>query len=375
MRIAFSGFVADGGKSGVGTYIKGLLEGLQEIDKRNEYNLFFKETDQKVVFIKNDHFHLKISSNFVGKPIVNILWHNSVFPFLSWQKKYDVLHVPTFRRIPLVKGCRVVATVHDLGPLILPGKYDFARTCYHRFFLKNLIHRCDHVISVSQATKADIVRYTRYPEDKITVIHSGIDTTCFRPGSKVEAKQIIEKKYGVKDPFFVYVSRVEHPGKNHLNLIKAFEQFAKENAMPYRLLLAGADWSGAHVVKEYATKSFIKDRIHFLGFVSQEDVVRLYQACDLMIFPSLFEGFGFPILEAMACGARVSCSYIPALEEVAGGYAHFFDPLHPESIKESLMLSVSQEENGEYRQQQIDYARSFVWTECAKKVLKIYEGV
>lgn len=375
MHIGFSGFVLDGGRSGIATYILGLLGGLQQVDPNNQYDLFIPKKDIALLNGDNKNFHIVPSHDYVAQPIVNILWHNLVFPLLAKKNHYDLLHIPTFRRIPYFKGCRTIVTVHDLAPMTVEEKYDPLRTWYHQKVLKQLIHRCDHVITVSHATKADILHQTRYPESKISVIHSGIDSVLFSPSIPLHAKQALEIKYGLSAPFFVYVSRIEHPGKNHLNLIKAFEQFTKREQTPHKLVLAGADWNGAEVVKDYAAQSPVRDRIVFLGFVPKQDLVLLYNACDLMVFPSLYEGFGFPVLEAMACGAPVLCSYIPALEEVAGGHAYMFDPEKPEQICTLMCKALADGKETVRRTKAIEYARTFSWTECAKKVLQVYSQV
>lgn len=373
MRIAFSAFNLDGGKSGVGTYVLGLLKSLQGIDLHNHYDLFFKKTDAGLLPNENASFHLIPTQNWLGKPIPNILWHNMIFPRLAKKNHYDLLHVPTMRRIPMVKACPLVATVHDLAPFVLEGKYDPLRMMYHKYYLKRAIHQCDRVITVSKATKADILKFTQYPEEKIDVIYSGVDARLFRPINYQVARDTIADKYGLKHAYFIYVSRIEHPGKNHLRLIQAFEQFIKREKTSHYLVLVGADWSRADLVKKYVARSDLKDRIIFLGFVPKIDIVSLYNACDLMIFPSLYEGFGFPVLEAMACGAPVICSSTPALKEIANGHAMLFDPMNVKEMSYCISLAFEEGNDLQKRERALEYARTFTWTECAKQTLQVYE--
>lgn len=351
MKIGFSCFGLGGGKSGLSTYVRALLEAMQKQDKVDQFKLFQP-------------------TPFLEKPIVNILWHNFVLPFISKKEKLDLVHIPTIRRIPLIKGTKVIATVHDLAVFALPGKYDYLRRIYHHHFLSKLIHRCDHVIAVSHHTKADIVKYTGYPEEKITVIYSGIDHSLFRPVKDRQTAILqLQQKYGIDKPFFVYVSRIEHPGKNHLNMIKAFELFTKQYGGGYQLVLAGADWSGAEVVKQYASNSAVKDDIIFTGFAPTEDIVNFYSLCELMVFPSLYEGFGFPLLEALACGAKVASARTSSLEELGEGNVEFFDPLDPTDIASTMEKTLLLP----WKKDGIEYASQFTWKKCAREVLNTYQ--
>lgn len=374
MNIGFSSFVLDGGKTGIATYVINLLKNLQEVDSRNHYEILLNERDADLIPIKGQNFRRKIYPSWINQPIVNIAWHNLALPILAKKNNYTLVHIPSIRRIPLIKGCRVIATIHDLAPLRFPEKYDRLRLFYHQKILTSLIHRADSLIAVSQHTKSDIVQLTGYPQEKIHVVYSGIDKTTFYPYPKKEASEKLKIKYGLSNPFIVYVSRIEHPAKNHMNLIKAFELFKKVNSSNVQLVLAGADWNGAHVVKEYALKSQNRNEIHFLGFVPTDDIVRLYSACELMVFPSFYEGFGFPVLEAMACGAPVICSNVSALKEIAEGYANLFDPDNIQQIAEAIEKGLLKEYREEMCEKAMIHVSHFDWIKTAQEVLKIYQS-
>lgn len=369
MKVAWSAFVLDGGVSGISTYVLSLLQALSRVDQNNSYDILVPSQAEAMLPSLSEKFRVKSSWSFVDHPMASILWHNSVLPALAMSCGYDLVHIPSIRRIPVVKGSRLVATVHDMAPCAMPEKYDEFRWFYHQHVLARLIHRCDRVIAVSQYTKADIIKFTGYPEEKIDVIYSGIDQQVFRPHVK---DGVLRERYGIDGPFFVYVSRVEYPAKNHLNLIRAFELLKQKHDLPHELVLAGPDWSGSDVVRDYIQHSSMGKQIHLLGAIPTEDVVRLYSECDVMVFPSLFEGFGFPFLEALACGALVACSNVTALKELAEGYAQLFNPQDPESIAQAILATLELGDKESLRARGREYAATFDWDKTARKVLETY---
>lgn len=375
MKIGFSSFVLQGGKTGVATYIVNLLKHLQEEDHRNQYEVMVPDCDRHLLPKETANLsHLAVAS-FLGKPIRSIIWHNAILPMLVQRMHFDILHIPTYRRIPRVKKCKLVATVHDLAALTLEKKYDAARTFYNVQVVPHLLKNCDHLIAVSEATKRDIIKYVGFREDQVSVIYPGIDGNTYQPMEKGLARERLVSRYGLRNPFLVYVSRIEHPGKNHINLIRAFEDYKSRVNSPHKLVLAGAYWPGAEEVFKFARRSSCKDDIMFLGFVPTQDVVALYSCCDLMIHPSLFEGFGFPVIEAAACGAPVICAETSSLEELSRGRFPLFDPYKPDEMSRQIEATLDQGFTDESRQRGIDYAATFNWKDTAQEVIKVYEGL
>ena len=373
MKIGFSTFLLDGGQTGVATYIRELLRALQQEDMENEYDLLMAQRDADLVPAANPNFRVSPVSPMACRSLPNVLWHNSVLAARG--KQYDVLHIPSARRIPLLKRTRVVATVHDLAAFAVDAKYDSARMFFNQNVVPAMIRNADHVIAVSESTKNDILRYTGYPEERITVIPSGINHELFNPVDPDVARERLMLAHGLEKPFFVYVSRLEHPGKNHVRLIEAFERFKMENDSAHQLVLAGAEWNGAATVKARAASSPVKDDIVFLGFVPEKSLPLLYSACDLMIFPSLFEGFGFPIVEALACGAPVACSGTSAMQELAGDWAPTFDPTNVEAIFKALEKAVSTRRDSQIRARGMEFASRYNWRETARRVMEVYRSL
>lgn len=375
MNIGFSACVLQGGRTGVASYVVNLLHTLHEIDTENTYDIILPEADQALIHEGGASFHKTVIPNALGKPVPNILWHNLVLPSLARQKNYNMVHIPSYRRLPLIKGTKVVATVHDLATLHMDNKYDAARMFFNRKIVPSLIRRADHIITVSHFTANDLVTLIGYPRERITVIYSGIHRQAYQPVPHDECRTLLKTKYGLEAPFVVFVSRVEHPAKNHLRLIQAFEQLKTRSVSDLKLVLVGADWNGAEIVKAYAARSPVAKDILFTGFTPLSDIRYFYSACEVMVYPSLFEGFGFPIIEAMACGASVICSNTSSMKEIAGDWVPTFDPLNVEAMSAALEHALRTGKTETIVARGIAYAETFKWEETAKQVLSVYQAV
>jgi glycosyltransferase involved in cell wall biosynthesis len=375
MNIGFSACVLQGGRTGVASYVVNLLHALQETDTTNTYDVILPASDAKLIRDGFPRFSKHVLPNRLGRPVANIAWHNLILPGRSRRERYDLVHIPSYRRLPLIKGTRVVATVHDLATLHLDNKYDAARMFYNRRIVPALIRRADHVITVSRFTAGDLVNLVGYPAEKITVIYPGIHRRHYYPLPADEARAHLKMRFKLEGPFIVFVSRVEHPAKNHLRLIQAFERMKARTPSDLKLVLAGADWNGADVIKDYVARSPVARDVMFTGFVSLEDIPHFYSACEVMAYPSLFEGFGFPIVEAMACGAPVICSNTTSMKEIASDLAPTFDPLNVDEIVSALEAALRRGKTVAQAERGIAYAATFDWRDTARKVLDVYRKV
>jgi glycosyltransferase involved in cell wall biosynthesis len=246
---------------------------------------------------------------------------------------------------------------------------------YGRVVARRLARRQDRIIAISDYTAADIVKFFGLPRERITVVHNGVDHARFHPGSREQARADVAESFGLSHCFFLYVSRLEHPGKNHLGLIGAFEEFKIATHSNWQLVFAGGDWHGAETIHDAIRTSRFAADIRTLGFVSDEQLPDLYRAASAFVYPSLHEGFGMPPIEAMACGCPVISSTRGALGEVIGEAAAIVEPENIESIANQLRLIAGTESvRARMRTLGLEHARKFDWAKSAAETLNVYEG-
>jgi glycosyltransferase involved in cell wall biosynthesis len=271
------------------------------------------------------------------------------------------------------RPCALVSTIHDLAPFHLPGKYDRARMFYGRVVARQLAQRQDEIVTVSRRTARDVERLFRVPASRLTVIPNGVDHGQFRPGSQALAREAVCVPRGLTGPFFLYVARLEHPAKNHARLIAAFNGFKAATGSPCRLVLAGGDWHGARTIHDLVRTSPFAREIEILGFVPPTDLPDWYRAAEAFVFPSLYEGFGLPPVEAMACGCPVLSSASGALVETVGGAAGLLEPLDIDQIQAQLTrIAGDREWRGELCAAGLARAREFDWGTAAAATLGVY---
>lgn len=374
MKIGISTSVIQRGKTGIAQHLFGLLRGFFAHERTPEIVLFVLEEDVPLFSFAAGSVEIVPVEERFRPPIRNILWHQQVLPCLAEEHRLDVLHVPSYRRMLWPRPCPLVASIHDLAPFHVQGKYDIARMFYGRVVVKQLAQRQDRIIAISESTAQDVRRFFRVPSDRITVIHNGIDHTRFHAGSTEQAKAFMAERHSISEPFFLYVARLEHPAKNHVRLIQAFEQFKKHNAQHWSLVFGGSDWHGAEVIHQAIRKSPVRADIHSLGFIPDEDLSKLYRAAGALVYPSLFEGFGLPPVEAMACGCPVISSTCGSLGEVIGTAAAIVNPEDVSDIANAMKRMADDENYREsLRRAGLEQARQFDWRITATKTLRVYE--
>jgi glycosyltransferase involved in cell wall biosynthesis len=374
MRIGISALMIQRGRTGVSQYVLSLLTALEKQPGDHRIFVFRLEADTGLFQKKSGEINQVSVSEKFRPPLLNILWHQVWLPRLARKLTLDVLHVPSYRRLLWPRPCPLVGTIHDLAPFHLGTKYDRKRSFYGRGVVRRLAHRQDRIIAVSEATAADIVRSFEIPRERITVIHNGIDHQKFNPGAPDSARSKVAAVYGLERPFFLYVARLEHPGKNHVNLVSAFEMFKAATKSGWSLVFAGSDWHGAEAIHQAVERSPVAGDIRRLGFVPDEDLPDLYRAAGALVYPSLHEGFGLPPVEAMACGCPVVSSTRGALGEVVGQAAALVDPVDIHSIARQLyVISMNLEERNRFRAKGLARAADFDWNRTAAETLRVYE--
>lgn len=373
--------LAEGKRTGVEEYTLALLRELFERDQENEYILFFNAWKKSLpdfswfsqypnVTLKSFHFPnklLNLSLWYLGLPRLDLLLGGT-----------DVFFLPNLNFAAVSKKTRLVVTAHDLSFELFPETFSFKQRLWHYLVnFRHLLRRADHIMAVSQSTKDDLVAEYQVPEGKISVVPSGIDAR-FRQMDRNDAELVrIKEKYQLPYKFILYLGTFE-PRKNIAALIRGYEALlASGNPAleKYDLVLAGTRGWKCDDVFQAREQSLYKDRILLPGFIADEDKVALYNLASVFVYPSLYEGFGFPPLEAMACGVPVITSHSSALPEVVGAAGVMIDPYQPDELYQALQ-SVLNDQTLSFAltQRGIAQARQFTWGKAAEATQNILLG-
>ena len=374
LRVALSVSVVQRGKSGVASYVFGLLDGLRAIGAPIELTLLGLAEDRPLFEPWLDRCEWEPVDEKWRPAARNIAWHQTLLRPVLRRLRADVLHIPSYRRIVWRPPVPQVVTIHDCAAFAVRGKYDFARMFYGRQVVTRLARQADGLMTVSHATALDVERHFAIAPHCISIVWNGIDHASFHPRPAEETRAFAERKLGAAAaPYFLYLARLEHPGKNHVRLIEAFERFAAENpARAEQLIFGGADWHGAEVIHARIAASPLRARIRNLGFVGKSDLPLWYSGATAMIYPSLFEGFGLPPVEAMACGTPVISSTRGSLGEVVGDAARLIDPEDPADMA-AAMAGITPATRAEWSGRGIARAGKFRWETAARAVVRSYE--
>ena len=372
MRIAIdSRILVSHFRGGILVYTERLIEHLSQIDPTNRYGLLFsglRLNPGDVQLTVGPNFRRTLlpvpDREFAGK---NFLWKELAVPLYCARNKTDVYHLPAFHELTHFPGVKRVITIHDLR-----SKHIQDVEAQDLDAIRESCRVADAIITVSDFTKGDVVRYCGVPERKVTTVHLGVDEIfgAVPPGPRVEQ---FKERLGLRKPFFLCLGLV--PRKNIDRLVQAYAAFRHKDQIS--LVLAGH--LGGQWVERY--KGLIKDlgleqHVILPGAVSTEDLLLLYNSAHAFVFPSLCEGFGIPVLEAMACGAPVLTSNISALPEVVGDAAILVDPLDVASITQGMETLA---ENDDLRRDLIKKgkarAQQFTWRRMAREILALYRSL
>jgi len=371
MRIGITTLGCDAGRSGIGKYVLALLKEMPRLAPDHTFVVAVLENEREIYRSDAKNVEFDILPSPLGGVKESLIWHAQSLPGWVRKQKIDVLFLPAGnRRLPWSCPCPTVGTVHDLSSFHVEAKYDRLRMFYIKQVLPRMIRRLTRVITVSTSSKEDIVRFAHVPSANIAMIANGFDPNTFHINLP-KNKETVAKYAGSEDPYWIYVSRIEHPGKNHVMLIDAYETLTASGVPLPRLVCAGGDWDGAEHVHRRLAASVARDRITFTGFVADGDLPKLVAGADACVYPSLYEGFGIPIVEAMACGVPVACSNTSSLPEVAGDAALLFDPNQVTPVADALRkLATDASLRQRLTAAGLRRAAGFTWEACAKDTLR-----
>jgi glycosyltransferase involved in cell wall biosynthesis len=285
----------------------------------------------------------------------------------------DLLHVQY--TAPLICPVPVVVTVHDVSFLECPEYFPRLRTMQLRTTVERTVRSAAKIITVSEFSRQAIAKAYSLDDMKIEAVPNGV-SSAFHPISRDLAIGKVKSRFKIPAPFILTVGDLQ-PRKNQIGLIHAFEALIKSHPhLTHHLAIVGQKtWYADHVVKA-AKNSTVGDRIHFTEFVTDDELLQLYNACELFVFPSFYEGFGLPILEAMACARAVACSNSSAMPEVANAAALLFDPQSTEQMTRAIRdIVLDAELRGRMERLGHHRASLFTWERTARKTLDIYYGI
>ena len=369
MRIGVEGRTLQGRRYGVARYLLNLLRNIVEIDTVNDYIIYFSEPIEPLGFTSEC-----ITEKLVeGGP--SIAWRHLRLPRAMKSDAVDLHFSPSYF-LPLYEVCPSVVVVHDLTFRAHPEW--FARDWRMRFddlFWRKVRH-AERIITVSEYSKSDIVRLLEVEPDRVTAIPEAADDQ-FRPVDDRAMLDDVRARYGLP-PGFVFTVGAIHSRRNLERLIIALGQARDATGIDPFLLIMGtpAPFSPPVDIAGTAARCGLSDRVKHVEYVSEDDLLLLYNACGLFAYPSLYEGFGLPVIEAMACGAPVACSNVTSIPEVAGGAALYFDPEKTEEISEAIASALTDDRlRDRLRQAGIARAATFSWRRTAAETLDVFNEV
>jgi len=377
MKIGISAFATDSGKSGISQYAANVVGRLVALAPQHDFVAFINRSDAAWVQTWHPRLEVVALPDWTGHPVAGIFWHIASLPRMLHRHRCDLVFMPAGnRRLAWSYGVSSVGTVHDFSQLHVPQKYDAARMFYIMRVLPRMMRRLTRVISVSESTRRDLESFARVHAGRIRVIYNGADLQRFAPRPQASARAELPTELRIPKRYVLYISRLEHPGKNHVRLLEAFAALKRTTDLPHKLVLVGGRWSGAEIIDARVRELGLNDQVVLPGFVPNEAIPALYAAADAFAFPSLFEGFGIPLLEAMASGTPVCAANTSSIPEVVGDAGLLFDPLDVPAMTDCLgRLLQDQPLRQRLIAAGIERAAGFTWDAAAKATLEELEAV
>jgi len=384
MRIVFEALGLIPGKTGgIETYVRNVVGEMIRIEPEHEYLIAigheaigeFRDTKANIQEFDADGRHTRLFRTHRYTRTLHQCWqlHKRL---LGWQP--DALHcMMSFPKPPW--GARnMVVTLHDIGMIDLASFWTKARPGLAGMLFRAAARKASALITVSSFAAERIADHFAVSPDRLHVVYNGVDHACFRRPNAAESGKLsgdVLQRYGLCPDFILYPAHTHHH-KNHRTLFRALRVLAEEHGLRPRLVLTGAPGHAHNAVMESIAAQRLTDQVLWLGRVPREDLVVLYQSAAAMVFPSLYEGFGLPLVEAMACGCPVACSTTTATVEIAGDAAVTFDPNSPEAIAQAIFSVLTNSAlRGELVASGLCRARQFSWDNTARRTLDVYRQV
>lgn len=354
---------------GIGTYVRNLVTHLGEIDRENRYVLLSRTAAKDFPLDLPDNFRVlqERSPVYSVRELAKLSWR-------LYRLRVDLYHA-THYVLPAAVPCPVVATVHDvihlLYPEFLPSRLAFF---YAQRMIRRTLSRGDRIIAVSKNTKADLARYFEVDAGRVQVVYNGVDDQ-FRRRLPAEDVDRWLRQLEIERPYLLFVGNPTKPHKNLDNVIQAFARARQRRPFDARLVCVGHRGPATFKLEQRAEQLGVGEHVRMLGHVAGEALPALYQGATLFLYPTLYEGFGLPVVEAMASGLPVITSDNSALKEIAEGHAHLVDPLDVDSIAGAIVQCMSDPEHrASLARLGLRRAEAFHWRRTAERTLEIYQA-
>ncbi len=353
---------------GIGAYVRNLLEAIARNPQSEGYRfrVYVRPADRPSVPPLPERFEI-VEEDSPGYSISEL----TTFAWRLWRDRLDLFHA-THYVIPPLARARAVVTIHDiihvLYPQFLPHR---AALIYARVMIRRALRRADRIITVSNNSKRDLVDYFGISPARIEVIYNGV-AGRFRADLPRAESERVALKYGLPRPYLLFLGG-EKPHKNVRNVLRAFAEARRARALPHALVLAGPMPKNRSRVEALIAALDLGAHVTRPGVVPEEDLPGLFAGADAFLYPTLYEGFGLPVAEAMACGVPVLTSSTSALQEIAGGYAYLVDPMDVDAIARGIVdLATDPERRREYAELGRRRAADFSWERAAEQTLRVY---
>ncbi len=366
MRIVFIADALDIQYAGVHVYTREIIRAVTTLDQKNEYILIRPESKNQYEGI--EEVIVPLSDKI---PMHRGIRQYGAIPSAARKLNPDIVIEPGhFGPFFLPKKVKRVTVIHDITPVIMPDYHIFMSRVFHKLFLPGILKRANHIITNSEYTKSDVTTHYPITRDKTTAILLGKDES-FKRDPQVTFLQ----KYNIKKPYLLYVGTLE-PRKNLSRLISAFEKLIDNGICNHQLVLAGKKGWKIDDLYTQIENSSAKNNIVLPGFIDKEDLAGLYTNAEVFVYPSYYEGFGLPILEAMSCGTPVITSNTSSLPEVGGDAALYFDPMSIDDLYQTMAKLISDKNLLlEMEQKGLERAAHFSWEKAGRETIALFESL
>ncbi len=370
MKIALDCRRIQPGMSGLGTYTLQIMTALaDEIQlEKDELTVFITPESRRAAAFPTDRVNCIEAPWPVENHLAGDYWKHITLPRLLGRSGIDVFHDPSYQ-LPLKRSrAAYVVTIHDLAPFRFPETNTLKYGLYWKFMTRSAIKRADRIIAVSEFTRNDIIDLFPNSENRIDVAPEAA-AACFVPGQPTTERL---ESLGVRKPYFLTAAKYE-PRKNLERCVQAFMHGPARLDPDIKLVMAGAmGWKNKSLERFLQVKE-VQKKVVLTGYLEQSDLVEIIQGAEAVLVPSIYEGFGLPVLESMACGTPVMCSNAGSLPEIGADAALYFDPYDIESMATVMNEFLTDSDRQiELRRRAIRRAGEFSWVKAAKATLEVY---